>query len=149
MTGAGPVQGLQNAIPDPNAGGAVMSTGDVNDPLGGALYERAVQQEQQFKQAQTQHDTMQPNTSENMQLSMSHSREPMSTYAYPEWSKFYQALNENAPGGIKAPRRNDPMPGVPTTPLGQPSTMWQGGQLSAVTGLGYGQQALQGLKGRR
>lgn len=149
MTGSGAVQGLQNAIPNPNAG--MTMPVDQNDPLGGALYGRAVEQEQQFKQGQAQHDAMQPNTSENMQLSMAHSREPMSTYAYPEWSKFYQALNENAPGGVRGPKHEgDPMPGVPTAPLGQPSTMWQGGQTSAVTGKPFDpQQALRGLRGGR
>lgn len=125
---------------------------DANDPLGGALYGRAVQQEQGFKQGQYAYDMAQPSTSANMQLSMAHSREPMSTYQHPEWSKFYQAVNEAAPGGIKPPvGRGDPMSGVPNAPFAAPSTMWQSGQSSAVSGRPYNPQqaAVQGLQGAR
>jgi hypothetical protein len=60
-----------------------------------------------------------------------------------------QGIKENAPGGIMNPdRRGDPMRGLPTAPLGQPSTMFAPGQESAVTGQIYDPttQALQALK---
>ena len=67
------------------------------------------------------------------------------------FNTMMQSIKENAPGGIKTPTgRGDPMAGVPTSPYGGPSTMWQGGQTSAVTNKAFDpMQAFRGLQGAR
>ncbi len=141
---SGPMAGLQGAY----SGSALTPFGNqMGDDAGGSwLYDRAVQHEQGFRQHQAAFDAAQPNTSENMQLSMAHSREPMQSYMNPMWSKFYQAVGEAAPGGIRTQGgRGNPMPGLPNSPFSAPSTMFQGGQTSAVTNKAYA-PAVQGLQ---
>ena len=72
----------------------------------------------------------------------------------PNWQGFYQALNEHKAKIQAGGRRGgDPLPGLPTAPFNAPSTMWQPGQTSAVTGRPFDptqqQQAIKGLKGVR
>lgn len=51
-----------------------------------------------------------------------------------------QAIKEQMPGGLRGGRHEgDPLPGLHNAPLTPPSTMWQGGQSSAVSGQEYGQ----------
>lgn len=67
------------------------------------------------------------------------------------FNTMMQSITENAPGGVQVPsRRGDPMPGVPTAPLGQPSTRWQPGQAGITSGRPFDpQQAFRGLQGAR
>jgi hypothetical protein len=83
--------------PAPASMTSLQSAISPDDPLGIAVMQRA-------KAARFQY---------NLQNPMAMTAGPLPD---PRWDGFFQAVEENAPGGIKGAGRSDPMPGLPDAP---------------------------------
>jgi hypothetical protein len=130
-------------------GGPALSSDD--DPLGIALRERARLRSDAMLRA---HDTenqrlMTEPAYQNPQamaglMNAGAEERRGAAMTPPDWAGFFQGLNESAPGGIRAPGgHGDPLPGLPNSPVGLPSTMWESGQMSAVTDQPYKPQQVK------
>lgn len=128
-------------IPDPNAGAMNglangYSTPPINnqeDPLGIALRQRSVTGENAgVTGIPFGADPMGIQHQAAIQSLVQASSDPQG------FNTMNQALNERYPSGIHQSAKSGPaMPGVPAAPNMTPSTMWQSGQTSAVTGSPY------------
>lgn len=132
------VRGLQNfSFNAPQQFGNVAGS----DPLGISLRQRSVASSNRGVQGiQFGADPMGIQRNAAMQSLVNASSDPQG------FNTMMQAVNEAAPGGIRTPSgRGDPMKGLPTAPLGQPSTMWQRGQQSSITNQAFA-PAMKGLE---
>lgn len=138
----------QNQPSSPYAPRIGVPVNNQEDPLGNGVIMRGLQGYWNGRQNQIHED----NSQGNVMAASIHGGGPLPD---PNWQGFYQAMNERAPGGIAPSHgRGDPIGGLPNSPFGAPSTMWQSGQSSAVTNKPFTpqfnpQQAVQGLKGAR
>lgn len=133
-----PLDGLNQAF-TPKQGPGL----DPNDAGGAALQQRAVDSSNRYLQTLTpENDPWGIERNAGMQSLIQAGSDPMG------FSRFLQAVNERAPGGITTPsHRGDPMSGLPNAPFAASSTMWQPGQSSAVTGRPFDPSlAIQGIK---
>ena len=132
------VRGLQNfSFNAPQQFGNVAGS----DPLGIALRQRSVASANRGVQGiQFGDDPLGVQRNAAMQSLINASSDPQG------FNTMMQAVNEAAPGGIQTPgRRGNPMPGLPTSPLTTPSTMWQKGQQSSITNQAFA-PAMKGLE---
>lgn len=129
-------------IPDPNAGplvglqgayGAPINSQD--DPLGIGIRQRSVAGENKgLQEIPFGADPLNIQHQAAIQSLVQASSDPQG------FNTMNQSILERLPHGIKGARHEgDPLPGIPTSPLSAPSTMWQSGQSSAVTGQAFGQ----------
>lgn len=114
------------------------------DPNGGYLHQRATADSLKYLQGLNEQplgsDPMGIQRNAAMQSYQNTATDPMG------FNTMMQAIKEAAPGGIRTPSAHgDPMHGLPNAPFSAPSTMWQGGQSSAVNGNMY-QPAVNGLQ---
>src|SRR6266853_2347531 len=106
-----PIQGLKGFDPS-------------SDPLGTNLRQRANQTVNGYYDTMNSDPNIDPRMKgENIRQQVSALQSNVGPQGFGTW---LQALHEVAPGGISMPghEKGDPMSGLPTSPLGQTSTIW-------------------------